>query len=106
MDLQRAVRAATLRHRRNTWSFSGQFDFAANPALPPKITLTAGAFGEVDYSCCYEDSRICWPFSAEGDSGGGSFTVTLPTRVGDSAPFEPVVSVEPTTWSAVKRLYR
>lgn len=84
---------------------SSQFDFEPTLPVPSRLTLRWDVYG--DWVCewcfplCYGSGFVCGGFGA-----GGEVNVALPTRIGDSAPFEPVVAVRPSTWGMVKQLYR
>jgi hypothetical protein len=89
------------------WShcFEGVFDFAVTTGTPPLLTLAWQIATEGRCTWFYPGGPDNH-FNCGADLSGGISHVAVPDRIGDSAPLQAVVSVEPTTWTAAKRLYR
>lgn len=82
-------------------NMSIQFDFEPSSAGTSRLALTWVMQGEYLCSACVFNDTIC----GNGFNRGEVYAV-LPSRIGDAIPLEPVVAVEPSTWSTVKQLYR
>jgi hypothetical protein len=100
------VREGFILWQNSTGGFAGEFHFMGTPSLlsPMVFQFSVGCYF---YGwCCVPNSSICYNV-VDGNCGFyGAWSCTLPTRVGDSAPLEPAVAIDGTTWGHVKLLYR
>lgn len=85
--------------------FEGAFDFAVTPATPPQLNL-AWQIATEWWCTWFTPGGPDNHFNCGADVSRGTSRVPVPDRIGDSAPLESIVSVAPTTWTAVKSLYR
>src|SRR5262245_26184665 len=85
--------------------FAGAFDFTLTPATPTELTVAWQIVTEWWCTWFYPGGPDNH-FNCGADVSGGTSQVAIPDGIGDSAPLQAVVSVEPTTWTAVKKLFR